>query len=448
MRPTPKTYALLVLFALLVGLGLISSLGSADLGGPPVVRALARDAVTRIELSGAEDKLVLKPQGGQWRMVAPYDAPADQQAVTALLTAFRKEIPVDVQVDSGNDDKYGLEPGKGIVVEAWTDGEEPTVSLTVGADAQGGTTFVRLSGSDAIYRARIGGRARFDHPPAAWRSRLILDLPPERVVGLQLQRESGAVSMSRTAGTPGTDAASATAPGPWTLDPAPPWTLDQRIANAVTARLAGLKAITMLPHQDGELGAPLATAQLVLDDESVHTVKIFAGDAGTLVATVDEAPERYRVAGSLLDGLPRQAEDMRDRTVLRFPAVDLDTVQLEDAQGTVLVRQDAGSRVWQVLQPDDLKLDVAKLIAALNAVSELRAAGDVLDPNAAAGALTRPTLKMTLTLIDGSVHTLEIGAATTDAAGRVAWFARGDGGGVTILSDAVVSLIKAGFNRS
>ena len=447
MKPTAKTLTLLMTLALLVALNFVSGVTGATMGGPPVVRALARDGVTRIEVSGAEDKLVLKPMGGQWRVVAPYEAPADQQAVTALLAAFRKEILVDLQVDSGNDDKYGLEPGKGVVVEAWTDGEEPTVSLTVGADAPGGTTFIRLSGSDAIYRARIGGRARFDRQTSAWRSRLVLDLAPERVVGVQIQRGSQTVSMSRAAGTNSPDGTAPSSPGPWSLDPAPPWALDQLIANAVTARLAGLKALTVLPHAEGDLGAPLLEAQLILDDESVRALKIFAGEQGTLTATVDEAPERYRVAGSLLDALPRGPDDMRDRTVLRFPAVDLDTVRYEDGAMSILIRQDAGSRVWQVLQPEDLKIDVARLIAALNASSDLRAAGEVLDPNAAAAAFARPGVKLTLTLVDGVVHTLEIGESTADASGRVAWFARADGGGVTLLSDAVVQLIKTGFSR-
>ena len=90
---------------------------------------------------------------------------------------------------------------------------------------------------------------------------------------------------------------------------------------------------------------------------------------------------------------------------------------------------------------------MARLIAALNASSDLRAAGEVLDPNAAAAAFTRPGVKLTLTLVDGVVHTLEIGESTADASGRVAWFARADGGGVTLLSDAVVQLIKTGFSR-
>lgn len=447
MTLTPKTTALAVLLGVLIALNLVSGATSASLGGPPVVRALARDAVTRVELSGAEDKLVLKPIGGQWRVIAPYDAPADQQAVTALLAAFRKEIPVDVQVDSGNDDQYGLEPGKGVVVEAWTDGEAPTVSLTVGADAPGGTTFIRLSGADAIYRARMGGRARFDRPTTAWRSRLVLDLAPERVMSVQIRRGDQTINMSRAPGAAGPDGGTPTAPGPWSLDPEPPWALDQLIANAVTARLAGLKALTVLPRSDADLGAPLAEAQLVLDDERVSTLRLYAGETGTLTATVDEAPERYRVAGSLLDGLPRAAEDMRDRTVLRFPAVDLDTVRYEDGDVSILIRQDAGSRVWQVLQPDDLKIDVARLIAALNAVSDLRAVGEVLDPNAAAAAFVRPGPKLTLTLVDGAVHTLQLGDSTADAAGRVAWFARADDGGVALLSDNVVKLIKAGFNR-
>lgn len=436
---TRKTWVLLVLAGLLLALNVLDRGPPSDIAVLPVVPAVAREAVTRIELSGAEDKVVLKPEGERWRVVAPYQADADQQAVRALLSSFRKEIQADVQIDTGNIDKYGLEPGKGHVVEVWTSGEEPVLSLTVGDDTAGGTNFVRFSGSDAVYRARLGGRARFAKSPSEWRSRYVLDLAPERVVGLVLRRDGAELTLSRPAAE-----GEGGKPGPWTLDPAPPWAIDQALADGLAARIAQLRAGAFLPA-DTDPGPIAAEVELLLDDGGGHTLRLHPRSDGALLATVAERDERYRVSESLLDVLPRELADLRDHTVLRLPAEDLDTLLLEDERGTVLLRQDAASRLWQLLQPAGLELDVRQVLAAASTLAALRAEALVASP----GPFGKPSTRVTITLVDGTALSLEIGQSTTDPAGRVAWTARRAGlEQVFLLSDETVKRIRAGFGRS
>lgn len=448
MRLTAKTQALAALAAVLLLLVLLGGGGPSESGANPVIQAVTRDSVTRIELSGAEDKLVLRPVGGRWRVVAPYEADADQEAVRALLAAFRKEIAVDVQVDRGNEDQYGLEPGKGHVVEIWTSEEDPVISLTVGDDAAGGSSYVRLSGDDAVYRARLGGRARFAKAPADWRNRFVLDLDPARLTGLRLRLGQAELALSRSAGTLATEGGAATAPGPWALEPAPPWPVDQAFLDALAARLGQLRAAAILPA-DTPLGPEAAEVVLELDDGTTHTLRLFRAEGGPLLATADESQDRFRVPDSLLDVLPRAAEDLRDRTVLRLLREDLDTLLFEDGAGRVLLRQDAASRLWQLIQPAGLELDVKQVQVAVNILSLLRAESVAEGLAPAEAGLERPSARVTATLVDGSAEVLEIGAATTDAAGRPAWFARRAGSEtVHVVSDELVKRIKAGFGRS
>ncbi len=445
MRLTAKSRALAIVAALLLALVLVTGVRTSAVSEVPRIEAVTRDAVTRIELSGAEDKLVLRPEAGRWRVTAPYQAEADQQAVQALLTAFRKEILIDVAVDRGNEDKYGLEPGKGHVIEVWTTEEDPVISFTVGDDTAGGSSYIRLSGDDAVYRARVGGRARFARSLSEWRSRFAVDVAPERVVGMTFRVGEAELALTRPAAE--TSPEGVARARPWSLEPTPPWTLDQALADAWVSRLAQLRAVAILPP-DTAIGATAAEVQLSLDDGSARTLRLHPREDGPLLATVDETPERYRVPDVLLQLLPKTADDLRDRTVLRLVREDIDTLLLEDAKGQVLLRQDAASQVWQPIQPSSLTLDVRQTQIAANILALLRAETVIEGAPGAESGLQSPTLTITITRVDGTVARLMIGAPTTDALGRAVWYATATGNANTYLvADELVSRLKAGFGR-
>ena len=184
MRPQQKTIALLVVFLVFVALNLVDrGTGQRITEQLPALPALDRNDVSRIELSTAVHKVVLesvdeeRPDGETvkvWHLVAPIEGDADQIAVRTLIAQFRKEIPLDARVDAGNTDEYGLDAGNGLVVELFEGEGEPAVSFIIGNSGPGGSSFVRLSGDEAIYRARIGGRHRYDRPPAEWRNKVLL----------------------------------------------------------------------------------------------------------------------------------------------------------------------------------------------------------------------------------------------------------------------------------
>lgn len=446
MKLTSKTRWLALAALILLALNLLFGGPGVEQSTRPVIPGVSRDAVTRIELSGAEDKVVLQPKGDRWQVTGPYQADADQEAVKAVLAAFRKDIPVDVQIDQGNDDKYGLEPGKGYVVELWTTGADPVISFTVGNDAAGGSNYVRLSGSEAIYRARVGGRDRYARAPAEWRNRMVLDLIPDRVLRLSFKADGGELALTRGAGPP--DADGKAPPGPWSLDPTPPWPLDQAYINALAARLASLKAATILPAET-PLGGSAGDVELGLDDDTQRELHLYRDEGGRVLATVDDGTERYRVANSLPDLLPKAAEDLRDRTVLSLDRGDLDTLAYQDAQGQVLLRQDVTSQVWQLIQPTDLQLDVRQVQVAVNILAGLRAETVLEGAAGNTPGLAKPTARIVATKVDGSSVTLEIGEPTTNAAGRPSWLVRRVGGAdAYVVADELIKRIKAGFGRS
>ena len=442
MKLTPRTVGLLLLTALLLVINAIDLRAPTAVSDVPVLPAVVREAVTRIELSGAEDKLTLRQADGRWKITAPYKADADPLAVRALLTSFRKEIAVDALVDTGNDDKYGLQPGSGVVAEIWTTGEEPVLSITVGNDTAGGSTFIRLSGSQSIYRARIGGRDRFALPPAEWRNKAVVDLDPGQITGITVREGAQTVALVRSAQSG--DAST----GAWALDPAPPWAVDQAAATQLAAVLARLRA-TSVVGQDVLTGATLAAQiDLTLADTTTRALQLRRGADGTLLALLDGTSDVFRVPDALLTVLPSSPAAMRDRTLLRFNRSDVDTVSLADPSGEVIVRQDPSTRLYAVVSPPNMDLDVQGVIAAVSALSSLRGDAEAPGVTPVAAGLDRPAMRLVLTFVDGSSTALEVGGTVNDAAGKPARYVRrGGSADIFLLSADTVTRLRAAFGR-
>jgi hypothetical protein len=453
MRLTSKTIALLVLALGLLGLNFLD-LGAVDpaANALPSLSALDRDATTRIEISSAIEKVVLAnepvegstPPTRQWRVVAPVDQVADQVQVGHILTAFRKEVPLDAQVDTGNEDQYGLDATNGIVFEAWAGGDEPAVSITIGFDGPGGTSFVRLSGSDAVYRARIGGRARYDRPATEWRNKVLLDLRPDQIAGIEVERDGvETLALSRAPG------AAPDAPGQWALHPDPGWPIDQAALEALATRLGAMRAGEVLaPTFDGGLETPAAIARVRTTAGATRELRIGSrGGDGAAFVQVDGGKDVFRVAASNVGGLLADPDDLRDRTVFAFSRADVDTYSFEAGATSIVLQQDHASNLWSVVQPRNFDIDIKLVFFSINNLAELRADA-LLEQGPAEAGLDPPRARLVVRFLDGRTEALELGGTTTDERGRTLVLARRQGSGQVIgLREATVQRLLQGFGR-
>ena len=124
-------------------------------------------------------------------MISPEKGKADTARIRSLILNFRKPVPMDALIDTNNEKEYGLEGGNALVVEIWTEGGDPKISFLLGADAAEGSSFLRLSGSDAIYRARVGGRRRYAYSPRDWLSQQAVPLDINDVTSISVQGKFG-----------------------------------------------------------------------------------------------------------------------------------------------------------------------------------------------------------------------------------------------------------------
>lgn len=461
MSPARKTMALALLALLLLVVNLVDGGSTGRLAADrPVLPAVDRDTAARIEIASAIEKVVLTgtPTGNvgvgedkvAWALSGPITGDADPISVRNLLAIFRKETPLDAQVDTGNLDTYGLDAGNGILVEIWQGAAEaPHLSLTVGNDGPNGTSYVRLSGSDAVYRARVGGRARYAKAAAEWRNRRVFDLDPPQVAALDVTRP-GLPPLRLVRTEDRAPAAGGEARPGWVLDPDPGFPTDPVDADALLAGLCGLRVGAFLPAEPPPgFDPPLATLTLTATDGTARRIDVGGSPPeGAFLLRVEGRPELLRVARAPVAAALASPEDLRDRTLLRFERGSVDTLSFESPRmPPVLLQQDLATNLWSVLQPANVDVDLKLVFFMVNTLAELRAESFVALPPAAVG-LSEPQATVTVRFLDGTGARLRVGRDTTDTRGRPVVFVAVDGKeGVYTIPAATWDKLRAGFGR-
>lgn len=411
MSVSVKNRVLLVIAALLAVLVAFGGPGEATHEALPSLPPVTPDDVTRIHIGNPVARVALartaKGEDEQdpdtWRITDPLDYPADAAAIRSLLRAFGAGVRMEAEVDRGHHEEYGLDDQSARLVELYTVGDTPTLSVWVGRTAAGTSSFVRLPGSDAVYRADVGPPARFFQDAAAWRDKWAIEVNRDRVTAVVVERPGDTLRLRRLSAP--VDGSSADV-GTWTLDGVP-FTADSdalaELVKSVTRVRAG-----EIHHADypGGFDPPAATVTLTLDDGQTHTVRLGSvAEERSAFLRVDDRPAVFRVAASVRRVLLQPAEGLETRQLFDFARKDLASLALVDGGLTVVLTAEAEGERWVVTQPPNMDVDQAQAAFTVNTLARLRAAGVAADAGFAPSG-TRFVLRFT----DGHTETLEIGA--------------------------------------
>lgn len=420
MRLTSKSVALLVVTLVLALLNLVGR-GTEATESLPSLPAVTPDQVTRLEISSPIEKLTLERVSTQkgtadferWRIVTPLAFPADAAQIRSLLRNFGPGVPMEARIDEGNHEDYGLDNENGLVVELFTGDAVPALSVVVGKPAAGPTTFVRLPESDTVYRADVGGRARFERPAADWRDKVALDVDRALVDTLVVERGAETLRFARGPSV-AADKDGKPLPGPWTMRDAP-FAVDDDTVEAIVHTLARIRAGEIHnPDYEAGFDAPAARATLGMKDGTTHTV-VMGGrrEEGAAFVRVDDRPEVFRTNAGVARQLLLPLEALRDRALFSFEPQDVASIALLDGGLTVVLAQSEDGRAWTVAQPPNMDADQKQSQFLVNTLASLRAAGipadDRFDPSGS---------KLTIRFRDGRSETIELGQEERDAEER------------------------------
>ena len=358
----------------------------AETAALPALPGFDPALVDRITLGRADAPVVLARAGEGWSLVAPASAPADPLLVDQLLEGIASGVQLEARVDEGDLERYGLDGGYERRVDV-QQGERSLATLYVGNDAGGGASWVRLPGADTVYRARVGGRGRFDRSPGAWRDRQVTRLDPASISGVTI----GSTVLTRE----GEGWRSAAGP------------LDAPTVASLVAGLAELRALEVAaPGRDAN-EPPLEVVLGLLHEDPVTLSFARVGQ----LWHVWRGEDRWRVGPELPELLVGAPRSLADRALWSVPVDEVARVELLSAERQgVLERDGAG---WRVVRPVHVDVDPRRAAAAAEWLATPRVVAWSDAPGASHGFPSSHRWRITTGL---QVRTIELG---TPAGARV-----------------------------
>jgi len=407
------------------------------------------DHVSRIELSKATEKTVLRRDSltGSWAITAPIQQSADLARINHLLAAFRREVQADVQVDEGNLKDYKLDASGGIVVELWTDSDTPAASFTIGGDAAGGSSFVRVSGDDAVYRARVGGRRRFEHSPSDWRNRVVVNRSEADIQGVTIEPWNGTVVHLVRAPTEGE-----TGDGPWTVDPAglPNWNIDPNTVGKLIRTLGEMRAVNILDDGfDGGFSPPAVNITIMDKDGTETTLAIGRRqESGVSFARVAGATGVFAISQADVAPFTQSKAAPTEAVLFHVPEEDMERLIFYQKKTQVDLARHPETGVWGAVLPAGLVIDVADVQYAVRTLSKPSTDGKAGKISTRRTGLNRPRMVFEVQKKDGSHVALFVGRHFRSREGGIYFYVKQqEGEMVHVISEQTLTRLRRGFGQ-
>jgi hypothetical protein len=156
----------------------------------------ARNA-RRVSMSLSGVRVELARSGESWELTDPFRFKADKAAVQELLSALAG-ASLSEELGRGRFDYFGVADLGGLLLRGTSQGEKPGLEIIVGKQGSDyDSVFVRKPGEEGVREARGLYRSLFDKQPGEWADKAVCEIPPDRVLALEIRRGGDAVKLAR-----------------------------------------------------------------------------------------------------------------------------------------------------------------------------------------------------------------------------------------------------------
>ncbi|MBP1636776.1 MAG: hypothetical protein H6Q10_3350 [Acidobacteria bacterium] len=358
----------------------------------PKVFEVSAEKIAELMVRSGSDRTVVRKVDGQWRVVEPIEAKADEAEVSGITSAIATLENVRV-VDEAPSDlaQYGLAK-PAVEVGFRADGEKTMRHLRLGDKTPTQGEMYASRGGRQVFLVPSYLETSFAKSTFDLRDKGILAFARDKVDRVTVEGGAQPTSVVKS----GTD---------WLLKSPLEAPADYGSVEGLIGRLETGRMTSIAEQQAGDLG------RYGLDKPSL-TVTVGAGSAQASLQVGTKAadggyyardlsrPLVFVVEASLVDELKKPADDLRSKDVFAFrpfnaTGVELvrgtDAVALEKAKGP---GKDAAEK-WRRVKPAAGDLDQAKVDDLLGRLSNLRAESFQPPDSAAAKALSSPALAVT-----------------------------------------------------
>jgi hypothetical protein len=162
---------LLSLSAVLVLLSIAGIFTNRNDAPPLKIEAIEAAQVSSLRISSPQSSIHLQRAAKEWMVVAPQKVRANQQRVDALLSDWSGGMVADASVPSASDKQheapFGLDPTHRRRLQIGSE-NGALLDLEIGNRVRGGSHYVRVTGNDQVFLARLPAADRLGTDLALW----------------------------------------------------------------------------------------------------------------------------------------------------------------------------------------------------------------------------------------------------------------------------------------
>jgi hypothetical protein len=293
----------------------------------PKILTIPEDQFKEIKIAktGSEPTILAKNATNQWTITAPKPLPADQDAVTSMVTSLGS-LAADrvVEEKPGDLAPFGLATPKEQVTITKKDGK--TATLNLGDDSPVGSgVFAKIEGDSRVFVIPTYTKSNFDKTDKDLRDKRLLTFNSDKLTSLQLQAKGQTVEFGKNA------------QNDWAIVKPKPMRADGSQVDDLLRKVKDAKMDTAVSDEDAKKaqsafasGTKIATVT-VTDASGAQTMEVRKDKDKNYYAKSSVVEGVYKVQNDLGDALDKSADDFRNKKLFDFGFNDPTKVQLASA---------------------------------------------------------------------------------------------------------------------
>ncbi len=372
------------LAALLVFLALLAWVFTQERGRVPEegeIFRLGPEQISKLEITGDDDKIVLERRGERWHLTAPITGLVDPDKAQALLDALVRLKPNKREGADVTRADYGLQEPALTVTFHTNTGQATTVKLGAKTGV-GSEHFATITGRPELYLVSSSFQSAMDKSADEIRDKQAVRVDQADVRRVKIERPGQTIVAERV--TVGDEDV-------WYLrqpldTPADRFAV-QGILDAVTRAKAAEFAEKPADPSTVGLDKPQAVATLTTKDGQEITLRVgkeiekeVATESGEGTETrrvvyveADEHPQLLLVYADLADDLNKDVMDLRDKTILSFANNDVTAVKVQSKSAANFEAHKNKDGQWMLQAPAGVEADRGEIDSILWSLDDLSA---------------------------------------------------------------------------
>lgn len=348
----------------------------------PKILTLKQDDISGLDIKkeGGEVRLE-KDAAGQWQITGPKTLPADQEAVSSLLSTLSSLDSVRLVDERPADLKqYGLTKPRSEVAVTEKDKSQ---KLVVGDDTpSGNAVFAKLEADPRVFTLSSYTKAALDKSVNDLRDKRLLTADFDKVSQIEFVNQNGGKRQDFTL---------ARSKDTWQILKPKPLRADAERVDELIRTLRDTKMDVSPAPDAGKAASAFQSARpftsvTVTGASGVQELEV-RKIRDTYFAKSSVVPGIYKVPAGVGTGLDKKLDDFANKRLFDFGYQDPDKIEIHDSSTSYFLTR-SGSDWWG---PEGKKLDDTNSEAL---VSKLRDLSATLFPE---GGFTAPTLQITVT---------------------------------------------------